>query len=91
MHQFSRMQHFTRRIKVIDSFLGFYFNRLFTKDGLRYHISVIGKDKKTYIFYMDQGEGGSWHLVDRKKCPHWIVESEGLLSEAIKDHLAEGS
>jgi hypothetical protein len=81
------MPHFTKRLEVEKTFLNFYFNRIYTADGQRYYISVIGKDKKTYTFHMVE-QGPAWKLLNPGNCPDWIVAVEKEISEHIKSHLA---
>ena len=76
------MQHFFKHLEYYKTYLNFYFNRIFTVEGDRFHISVVGTDKKAYSFLMQQ-KGISWHIVNPDNCPAWIVELEEKLSHTI--------
>ena len=79
------MQYFTKRIEVDRRFYGFYFNKIYTAEGIRYHISVVDKDRKAYSFKMKE-EQGRWVLVNKGNCPEWIAQIEDQLSAIIKDN-----
>ena len=80
------MQHFLKRLESNKTFLNFYFNRIYTVEGDRFHISVVGTDKKAYSFIMQQ-KGDIWQIVNAQNCPSWIVELEEDLSKAIIESL----
>ena len=82
------MPHFTRRIKTEEGTLNFYFNRLYTADGTRYHVSAMDTKRNTYhcnIIHTD----GRWKLVAGSHCPDLIEVLEPLLEQIILDHLRE--
>lgn len=76
------MQHFTKRIEVEGHFYSFYFNRIFTVEGIRYHVSVVDKNRKAHSFNMKEQEG-KWVIVNQRKHVGWIVKLEPKLSEII--------
>jgi hypothetical protein len=80
------MTHFTKRIQTSKGHLSFFFNRLFTADGLRYHVSVVDNNRKAIMFNMEQSEG-RWYFVNPANCPDWLVNIEPLLSDCIIEHL----
>jgi hypothetical protein len=79
------MASFTTRIQTKDGAFQFYFNRIFTTNGVRYHISVMDRQNKSHVFYMEL-ENGSWHLVDESRTPDWIVSVQSDLQLAIINH-----
>ena len=79
------MQHFTKRIEVNDSYYGFYFNRIYTVEGVRYHISVVDKERKAHSFNMMEKKG-VWVLVKPETCPEWIAKLEPTLSGIIHEN-----
>jgi hypothetical protein len=62
----------------------FYFNRIFTSNGVRYHIAV-SDEKKQHIFYMEVKKA-KWHIVESPKVPDWVKQLENELSLAIIEH-----
>jgi hypothetical protein len=81
------MQHFTKRITIGQSFLNFYFNKIFTVEGIRYHVSVVGTDKKAYSFNMELKEN-DWVLSNPRNCPSWITDLEKEFSQTINDNIS---
>ena len=75
--------HFSARIKTSQGYLNFYFNRIFSADGVRYHVSVLGKDKKSLMFNMEEKQG-RWYLANPSNCPDWLVNVEPRLSDKIE-------
>jgi hypothetical protein len=82
------MPYFTKRIKTDRGDLNFYFNRIYTAEGLRFHISVIDKDKKSHAFNV-QEDNGKWFLVNAPNCPYWIADLEKQFEKAIIEHLKD--
>jgi hypothetical protein len=79
------MPHFTKRLEIANDYVNFYFNLIYTAEGLRYHVSFVGKDRHLYAFNMkDSGE--EWVLVDPANCPNMIIELEPTLSKLIAEH-----
>ncbi len=82
------MPFFTARLKTSQGGLTFYFNRIYTVEGVRYHVSVVGPDGKVHAFNVYYQEE-KWKLVNSDNCPDWIVEIENEISNAIKRHQSE--
>jgi hypothetical protein len=80
------MQHFTRRIQTREGFYSFYFNRIYTVAGIRYHISVVDNEKKVISFLMEKKES-TWHFVNPSNCPEWILSFEEQLSSIINEEI----
>ena|SRR5215212_7474218 len=78
------MPHFTKRVSTDDGVVNFYFNRVYTVNGIKYHISVTKKQRSHY-FMMEDGEAG-WHFSDITSLPEWIIELEKKLETAIVEH-----
>jgi hypothetical protein len=82
------MSHFVKRMETQQGFLNFYFNRIYTADGPRYHVSVIDRHRKSHIFHMVELRD-EYYLLNKKSCPHWIATMESKFEEAILQHLTE--
>jgi hypothetical protein len=65
------MPHFIKRLEVDKRFLNSYFNRIYTTDGIRYLISVVGKDKKTNMFHIVDKDG-EWKILNPEYCPNGL-------------------
>jgi hypothetical protein len=60
----------------------FYINEIETPEGIMYHISVIGKDKKACMFVMEK-HNRRWYIKNPANCPDWIINIEPTLSDEI--------
>jgi hypothetical protein len=80
------MHHFTQRIRVPLGYFNFYFNRIYTIDGVLFHVSVIDNLKKLHMFNMTEFNG-KWIIANPANCIQWIVVLENELSDAIIQHL----
>jgi hypothetical protein len=76
------MQQFSKRIDYGKDSLTFYFNNIYTVEGDRYHVSVVGRDKKVYSFLMKM-DGERWIITNPDNCPDWIVHLQDFYSTAI--------
>jgi hypothetical protein len=81
------VEHFTHVIRTKDGNLNFYFNRIFTAQGVRYHVSVLPKQGKMISFRM-QKENNRWYIDNPKDCPEWIVNLEPVFSDAIIENMS---
>lgn len=81
------MEFYTEKINTPQGRLNFYFNRIFTAEGDRYHISVIGKGGTMHAFNVYEA-GDKWKLAHPVTCPQWIVEFEDEISRSIEQHKA---
>jgi len=79
------MPHFTKRLKTDFGNPEFFFNRVFTVAGVRYHVSVHDEKRKVHFFNMN-GKTGEWHIVTDVKTPEWIMNLQSQLSDAIIEH-----
>ena len=83
------MPHFSRRLSTQEGNLTFYFNRIVTAGGTRYHVSVIDSRRKMQIFHFNE-EGTKWKLLSPESCPPWILALENILATEIIKHITEG-
>ena len=83
------MGQFARRIFADKDYRNFYFNSISAEEGNLYHVSVVGNDRKTHVFYLREN-AGKWNLLSLKICPPWVVEIEKRLEEEILNFLKEG-
>jgi hypothetical protein len=82
------MPHFEKLIDTVNGVARFYFNRIYSAEGVRYHISFIDADKKVHMFLM-QENGQGWFLLQKQNLPSWVSEKEEELESIIVTHLAE--
>jgi len=78
------MTHFMKRMETPMGHLSFYFNRIHTAEGMRFHISVRLKGQPI-AFNMHLVEG-DWMLVNSENCPVWLSEVQTALSDTIKEY-----
>jgi hypothetical protein len=82
------MSNFTKNIQTQKGLITFYFNRIYTVNGVKYHVSV--RDNKTSYYFMMEGSDEQWNFLDDTPLPHWIIELEKELKNAINAHLKDG-
>jgi hypothetical protein len=82
------MPHFLRRLKANNAFLNFYFNRIFTAEGVRFHVSVIDRKHQLHTLNLEEVDK-RWRIVKPEACPLWLLEMEKTLAEEIINHLTE--
>ena len=82
MYMRKEMQHFYKKLSIKNQNLTFYFNQLDTHDGMRYCISVVDGQGKTWLFYMMKKQE-RWVLTNPINYPDWIVALEQELSNII--------
>ena len=79
------MSHFMKRLNTSLGALNFYFNRIYTAEGMCYHVSVLF-DGKVTSFNMHELDG-DWKFVDEANCPTWIHSIQNELSDNIKENV----
>jgi len=79
--------YFTKRIQTQNGFVNFYFNRIYTVEGIRYHVSCFDKSSKVYMFNMAE-IAGQWLLSHQSKVPQWIKKLGAELETAILESFA---
>ncbi|GAC1417610.1 MAG: hypothetical protein NVS9B7_08930 [Flavisolibacter sp.] len=80
------MVSFSKRIETEWGKFNFYFNEIYTMEGRRFHISLIGRDMKALMFHMKANES-KWEFVNSSNCPEWLTKLEKELSNLIKESL----
>ena len=81
------MENFTKHVLVAQGFYPeFFFNKIHTATGLRYHVSVKDKENNPYFFDMEEKEG-KWKIIDAPKVPDWIMNIEQKLENAIFENI----
>jgi hypothetical protein len=80
------LNNFIKLIPISHDFTAqFFFHKTNAQTGLRYYISVIGKDNHSHVFVMEH-LGESWQIVLLLRVPEWIRAVEKELSNAIIEH-----
>ena len=67
----------------------FHFNRIYTVDGIRYHVSVRTQGNISYYFMMEEDTGG-WNFSDMALLPEWLIDMEQQFENVVKEHIKEG-
>ena len=62
----------------------FHFNRVYTVDSIKYHVSV--KDDYFPQNFVMEKRGGVWQIVQAPMPPDWILALENELGKAIEVH-----
>jgi len=79
--------YFTKRIQTFNGLINFYFNRIYTAEGIRYHVSCMDIRRKTHAFSMVEMLG-QWIVAHNCKCPTWIKNLEKDLEQAILESIS---
>lgn len=79
------MPHFTKQIQTTLGLKTFHFNRIFTVNGTKYHLSVT-EHATSYYFLMEE-RNGSWLIAETIELPLWIRQADKELEKAIWEHL----
>jgi hypothetical protein len=82
------MSYFTKNLETDNGVLTFYFNRIYTVNGPKYHVSV--RDGKLSHYFMMGDGNNEWHFSDPTVLPQWIRVLQKNLEEAINQHLKDG-
>jgi hypothetical protein len=80
------MADFVKRIDSSEGTLAFMFTKIYTVNGIIFHVSVFRHSILT-VFHMEERDG-SWTVVAKPKAPEWVSEFLDLLSSAIKEKLS---
>ena len=81
------MQSFKERILIEHGFTAeFFFNRIYTVSGSRFHIFLKDHNKQSFFFNMDLDISGSWKIINAPKIPNWILDLEKQLETSIIEH-----
>ena len=82
------MQNFRKRIRIDDNYPEFFFNKIYTVIGIKYHLSVLDINQIPHFFYMEEVVS-EFRLMEASKLPQWIQNAEQKLSLAIIDNAAK--
>ena len=81
------MPHFKKHIPTDFGNPEFFFNRIFTPLGAKYHVAVLDNERQHIFFNMEENEG-KWYIAEPLKAPGWLLKIESELSDAIVSHKA---
>ena len=77
------MQTFTKRVLIDEGFNpAFFFTKICTLNGVRFHVSVIDLEDQAHNFNMDL-KGEQWRIINCPLIPDWIIDVEKQLQEII--------
>lgn len=79
------MQSFIKAIFTEGNTHIFYFDKIYTASGIKYHVSVRDTQQQ-FFFNIEEMEGG-FKIIDAPKVPDWIMKIEKQLEEAILENL----
>jgi hypothetical protein len=82
------MPHFKKQMETSQGLKNFYFNRIYTIDGTKYHISVRGSAHNATHYFMMSERNGGWFIS--QDTADWVMDVERELEAAINDHLRNG-
>ena len=83
------MQTFTRRVTIEPGFEpAFFFTKIYTIQGVRFHVSVIDMEDHAYAFNMVLKDL-EWKIINAPQVPSWIMDMERELHEIILDNMAD--
>ena len=78
-------QHFHSSIATEKGVFNFYFNKVETTDGNRYHVSVIDRLGKAIIFLIHE-INKEWLIIPAPEPPDWIMSLQEKLGEVIREN-----
>jgi hypothetical protein len=81
--------HFTKRMEVGNGYVNIYFNRVYTVEGMHFHVSLIERETRKLIMFMMHENEGAWSIINPQIVPDWTRELELQLSEIIQRHQTE--
>ena len=83
------MQTFSKRVLIDEGFTpSFYFTKIYTIKGVRFHVSVIDLLDRAHNFNMVL-KNLEWKIINGPEVPCWIMNVEQQLEEVILEHLAD--
>ena len=81
------MQTFSKRIAVEPGFEpAFFFTKIHTVQGVRFHVSVIDMEGHAWAFNMLL-KNLEWKIINAPQVPSWIMDIENQLQEIILDNI----
>ena len=69
------MKDFIFEIPMDSLVLEFQFNRVSVAGCIRYSVSVVDKENRTYVFNMEQ-RNGRWVILNSPAVPRWMNDVE---------------
>jgi hypothetical protein len=88
MHlEFTRVIQFSLVVKAGGRLREFNFRKLNNTDTDLFSANVCDEKGERVFFYMQKYEGG-WKLSPAA-LPHWVIETEGQIAEALKEELVK--
>jgi hypothetical protein len=81
--------YFTKRFISQHGLLNFYFNRINTAEGVRFHVSCADGGEKTCYMFLMQEVLGQWHISDRRNAPEWLLSMEKNCSDFILEQMRQ--
>ena len=79
------MQTFIKRFPIAQGFTAlFTFTRIYSVNGVLFHVTVSDRSRALYVFNIMQTEEG-WKINTTKKLPEWITELEDQFAQAITE------
>ena len=81
------MQTFTKRVLIEPGFNpAFFFTKIYTIKGVRFHVSVIDMDNLNYNFNIEL-RSLEWKIINAPELPDWIINIEEQLQEIILEKM----
>ena len=81
------MQTFSKRISIEPGFEPeFHFAKIYTIQGVRFHVSVVDKEGQAWAFNMVLKEL-EWIIINGPQVPCWVMDKEEQLQEIIIDNM----
>jgi hypothetical protein len=80
--------YFSKVMKAGERQREFNFRQLSAGKELKYNVDVPDDKGNRITFQMVRGTDGEW-MTESESLPTWVLGSQTLLSDAIKEHLAE--
>jgi hypothetical protein len=81
------MTQFVKRITTEKGSFNFYFNCQFTPGDIRFLVSVVDHQGKSFVFHVVE-QTDSWKIKNKKLLPSWLVSLEEALDQAIREQLS---
>ena len=83
------MQTFTKRILVEGGFtLAFFFTKIYSMRGVRFHICVIDIEDRAHNFNMEL-KNLEWKIIDAPKVADWIINVEPSFQQAVLENTVD--
>jgi len=88
LRQPSPMQTFSKRVIIEPGFdPEFHFTKIYSTQGVRFHVSVRDSDRP-YAFNVELKNPG-WRIINAPEVPCWIMNVEKQLEEIILENILD--